>query len=269
LMEFARAHPETHLVLRLHPRMFPNKRETKLSPVVENIMKLRNTAPKNVTFNVPSDNIGIYDLVQIVDVALNFRSSVGAELMAMGIPVVVPANESFYTYPDDLNRIGHSLTEYDQLIVDSISAGWSLENARRAFRWFGFLFTRVAVGFSETVTSRPIAARPKKPGFRLWLWKKAVYVVLHYGPVVRERLSLRRKNLPPSTRALFADVLDSHLDTVSDSTLWPERTATLSDEPAAIEGFFRHVLETKWAAVTESNSLAGRVRDCLSIASRT
>lgn len=260
LMSFAAAHPEIHIVLRLHPRMFPNKRELKMSPVVEGIMKLRETAPSNVTFNVPADNIGIYDLVQIVDVLLNFRSSVGAELMAMGIPVVVPANASFYTYPDELNRVGHSTKQYDELILAAVNDGWSIENARRAFRWYGFLFARVAVGFSESVSSRPIAARPKKPGIKLWLWKKMVYVVIHYGPLVRERLALRRKSLPPATTALFADVLDSKLETVSDSMLWPDSTATLAQETADIERFFSHVLESKWAAVTESDSLAGRVR---------
>ena len=263
LMKFAAAHPETHIVLRLHPRMFPNKRELKMSPVVEGIMKLRESAPSNVTFNVPADNVGIYDLVQIVDVLLNFRSSVGAELMAMGIPVVVPANASFYTYPDELNRVGHSTAEYDALILDAVNDGWSIENARRAFRWYGFLFARVAVGFSESVSSRPIAARPKKPGVKLWLWKKMVYVIIHYGPLVRERMSLRRKSLPPSTTALFADVLDAKLDTVSDSTLWPNSTATLAHETADIEQFFAHVLESKWAAVTETDSLAGRVRACV------
>jgi hypothetical protein len=260
LMKFAAAHPETHIVLRLHPRMFPNKRELKLSPVVDGIMRLRESAPSNVTFNVPADNIGIYDLVQIVDVLLNFRSSVGAELMAMGIPVVVPANASFYTYPDELNRVGHTTDEYDTLILEAVNDGWSIENARRAFRWFGFLFSRVAVGFSESVSSRPIAARPKKPGVKLWLWKKMVYLVIHYGPLVRERLAMRRKSLPPSATALFADVLDSKLDSVSDSKLWPNSVATLSQESADLEEFFSHVLESKWAAVTESDSLAGRVR---------
>ena len=141
--------------------------------------------------------------------------------------------------------------------------GSAEENARRAFRWYGFLFARVAVGFSESVSSRPIAARPKKPGFKLWLWKKMVYVIIHYGPLVRERLSLRRKSLPPSTTALFADVLNAKLDTVSDSTLWPDSTATMAQETDDLEGFFRTVLESKWAAVTESDSLAGRVRACV------
>ncbi|MEO5921624.1 MAG: hypothetical protein ABIQ01_10840, partial [Pseudolysinimonas sp.] len=99
LFGYARQHPELHLVLRLHPRMFPNKREAVLSPVVARIMALREGAPSNVTFNMPEDGIGLYDLMQVVDVLLNFRSSVGAELASVGIPVVVPANSDFYTYP--------------------------------------------------------------------------------------------------------------------------------------------------------------------------
>jgi hypothetical protein len=105
--------------------------------------------------------------------------------------------------------------------------------------------------------------RPKKPGLRLWLWKKLVFVVIQFGPLVRERMALRRKSLPPSTTALFADVLNSKLATVSDSKLWADSTATLQEETNEIERFFANVLKTKWSAVTERDSLAGRVRACL------
>jgi hypothetical protein len=263
LIDLAAKNPDYHLIIRLHPRMFPNKRELKMSPVVAELMALQQNAPSNISFNVPADNVGLYDLVQIVDVLLNFRSSVGAELMAMGIPVVVPSNSNFYTYPNDINSIAHTKSEFVQLIRDAVSEGWSLENSRKAFRWYGFLFDRVSVGFSETYTSRPTALRPKKPGLKLWLWKKMVYVVLQYGPLVRERIALKRPPLPTTSIKKFADVLNHNLDTVSDSSLWNIPTTSLGEETSHLQRFFEELTTHQWSGVTENNSLAGRVRAAL------
>lgn len=263
LFGYARQHPQVHLVLRLHPRMFPNKREQILSPVVARIMALRDGAPANVTFNMPSDGIGLYDLMQVVDVLLNFRSSVGAELSAFGIPVVVPSNSDFFTYPGELNRIGHTVGEFREQIDRAIQEGWSLENVRRAFRWYAFLFGRLAVDFSDAVSSRPVAIRPKKPGLRLRLYNWAAFVFLQYGPLVRERLALRRRELAPASAALLLDVIEGHLGDVSESALWPAETATLEDETAALSSYLIGIAETLWVDIRQPDSLAERIRDHL------
>ncbi|MEO8261760.1 MAG: hypothetical protein ABI566_04250 [Pseudolysinimonas sp.] len=263
LFRYAVSHPEVHLVLRLHPRMFPNKREQVLSPVVTHIMALRDNAPANVTFNMPSDGIGLYDLMQIVDLLLNYSSSVGAELAAFGIPVVTPSNADFFTYPGELNRIGHTLDEFHQQIEAALAEGWSIENVRRAFRWYAFLFGRVAVDFSDAVRSRPVAIRPKKPGRMLKLYNWAAFIFLQHGPLVRERLALRRRALSAHSSDVLFDVIDSRLDSASDSALWPARTATFDDETAALRGYLRALSETLWTGIDEPDSLAGRVRAAL------
>ena len=260
LFEYARSHPDVHLVLRLHPRMFPNKREQVMSPVVSRIMALREGAPDNVTFNMPADGIGLYDLMQIVDVLLNFRSSVGAELAAFGIPVVVPSNSDFYTYPSSINRIGHTREEYAAHIDAATAEGWSIENTRRSFRWFAFLFGRVVVDFSDAVSARPIAARPKKPGLRLWVWKKLVYFLLQYGPLIRERLALRNRAVAPASRAILVDVVVSHLASASDSTLWPPLDSTVEAETQALHDYLQGISTTLWTDINSKNSLAARVR---------
>lgn len=183
--------------------------------------------------------------------------------MAMGIPVVVPSNSNFYTYPNDINRIAHTKSEFVKMIREAVSEGWSLENSRKAFRWYGFLFDRVSVGFSETYTSRPTALRPKKPGLKLWLWKKMVYIVLQYGPLVRERIALKRPPLPATSIQKFADVLDHKLDTVSDSSLWNKPASSLKEETAYLRSFFEELTTHQWSDVNETNSLAGRVRAAL------
>lgn len=260
LFTFARNHPHLHFIIRLHPRMFPNKRENVLSPIVGALMELLNEAPGNVSLNLPSDNVSLYDLMQIVDVLLNFRSSAGAELAAFGIPVVVPLNRDFFTYPDELNRVGATPDEYSAKIMEAIDIGWSLEQSRIAFRWFGFLFSRVAVDLSESVHSRPSAIRPKKPGLKLWVWRKMVWFIVQYGPLLRERLALRNRSKNPRSSEIFFDVLTHGLGSLAESTSWPSIESTVEAETAAIDDYFRLLISHEWKDVDDPHSLAGKIR---------
>ncbi|WP_223694624.1 hypothetical protein [Leifsonia poae] len=266
LIDFAARRPELHLIVRLHPRMFPNKRENVVSPIVESLMALFDAAPANVALNLPTDDVSMYDLMQIVDVLLNFRSSAGAELASLGIPVVIPANRDFFTYPTELNRVGTTIDEYFTQIDDALAEGWSVENMRRAFRWFSFLFSRIAVDFSESVHARPIAIRPKKPGFRLWMWRKMVWIVLQYGPLVRERIALRNRSIAPTSRDIFYDVLEHDRGSLAESPLWPEPVVPLAEETRLLDAYLTSLSQDTWKHVSDPNSLAGRVRDHLGIA---
>ncbi|MDP3208209.1 MAG: hypothetical protein Q8M65_03590 [Rhodoglobus sp.] len=260
LLGYARDHPDVHLVLRLHPRMFPNKRENVLSPVASQVMALRDTAPANVTFNMPSDGIGLYDLMQVVDVLLNFRSTVGAELSAFGLPVVVPSNSDFFTYPNEINKVGHTLEQYRNLIEAALTEGWSIENARRSFRWFAFQFSRLVVDFSDAISSRPIAIRPRKPGLRLWVWKKLVYLLLQHGPLIRERLALRSRTVADGSQQIMLDVVMNHLNSTSESGLWPGIDSNLERETELLESYLLRLCDTLWVGIDDPASLAGRVR---------
>jgi hypothetical protein len=231
-----------------------------MSPIVGKILALLDTRPANVSLNLPTDDVSLYDLMQIVDVLLNFRSSAGAELAAFGIPVVVPANRDFFTYPNELNRIGRTEAEYAQQIDEALAGGWSIEQTRRAFRWFAFLFSRVAVDLSESVHSRPIAIRPKKPGLRLWAWRKMVWVVLQYGPLVRERIALRNRHISAESRDVFYDVLEHGRGSLAESTVWPRSRTTEAAETGLLDAYLSGLSSTEWKSVDDPRSLAGRIR---------
>jgi hypothetical protein len=266
LLELAASRPDLTLILRLHPRMLPNKREQVTSPVVALVQEMRARAPQNVIFNEPSDGIGLYDVMQIVDVLLNFRSTVGSELAAMGIPVVVPANNEFFTYPSELNRIAHTTDEFRALVDGAIRDGWSLENARPAFRWFAFLFGRMSVDFSDVVSSRPNPVRPRKPGLALRFYNRAVYLFLQFGPLLRERLALQRRDVSSVSSSILKDVIGSKLMNTAESSLWPRTGATIDAETSLLEDYFRTLLTTRWQHIDDDDSLAGRVRDHLTVA---
>ncbi len=264
LFRYAAGQPNLTFILRLHPRMFPNKRESVVAPVVEKVNRLIATAPSNVIVNLPSDNVSLYDLMQITDVLLGYRSSVGAEFAAFGTPVVAPTNRDFFTYPDEINRIGSTEAGYILEIERAISDGWSLENMRMAFRWFSFLFTRMSIDFRESVSAKPIAIRPKKPGLRLWLWRKFVFVFIQFGPLIRERLALRNRATSQLGKDISFDVISHQRGSVAESPLWPTSNNTLAHETAALDDQLRLLTETMWKNVAEPNSLAGRIASYLS-----
>lgn len=269
LLDLAARRPELQVVMRLHPRMLPNKREQVTSPVVARIEELRRSAPANVVFNEPADGIGLYDLMQVVDVLLNFRSTVGAELSAMGIPAVTPSSAEFFTYPSELNRIARTTEEYEQHVDAALRDGWSLENARRAFRWYAFLFARFAVDLSDVVSSRPNPVRPRTPGLALRLYNRAVFLFLQHGPMIRERLALRRRGISSLASAVLRDVVSERRMTTAESRLWPAVSTRTEEETELLDEYFRGLLTTLWAGIDDPDSLAGRVRRHLDAAAVT
>lgn len=145
---------DLQLVIRVHPRLFPNKRERVES---EAGMKLRDTIsdlPPNVVVNWPDQNLSLYDLAQITDVALNATSSAGGELLALGIPVVCHEPLRLFSYPREFNIIPENSGDYESGIEQALQSGWSLENSRNAFRWRAFLFNDVARNLDESIPPR-------------------------------------------------------------------------------------------------------------------
>jgi hypothetical protein len=259
LFTYAAEHPDLTFILRLHPRMFPNKRENVVAPVVAKVVELIESAPANVVVNLPSDNVSLYDLMQITDVLLGYRSSVGAELAAFGTPVVAPANRDFYTYPDDINRTGLTEDGYRNEITKAIAAGWSIENMRVAYRWFAFLFTRMSIDFTESVNAKPSAIRPKKPGLRLWLWRKFVFLFIQFGPLIRERLALRHRATSQLSKDIAFDVVSNTRGSVAESPLWPTLAGNRAAETKALEAQLRLLTGTLWKDIATPHSLAGRI----------
>jgi hypothetical protein len=263
IFEYARQRPQVKFILRLHPRMYPNKRENVIAPVVARVMELLEEAPENIIVNLPSDNVSLYDLMQILDVVLGYRSSVGAELAAFGLPVVSPANKDFFTYPSEINRTGMTTQDFTQKLDDALLEGWSIENVRKSFRWYAYLFSRIAVDFSESVSAKPIAIRPKKPGFKLWLWRKMVFLIITFGPLIRERLALRGRSASQLSKDVFFDVIVNGHGSVAESTAWPNSSNSLQQETQLLEMYLKNLSNGIWKDISTPNSLAGRMRAAL------
>jgi hypothetical protein len=152
LITYVSDNPTLHLVVRVHPREFPNKRETKLSANAIRLKGLLAELPPNVTVNWPEDAVSLYDLAQFMDVCVNYTSSAGIEMMMLGIPTVTPRTPFMGSYDPDISYVVHKRDNFVQTVEDALSDGWSIENTRMALRWWSHLLSDLPIDISDAFT---------------------------------------------------------------------------------------------------------------------
>jgi len=158
LINFVKINTEYILIIRPHPREYPNKREGKLSEFGQKIQDTLDATmiPRNVRINYPNQNVSIYQLASITDILINSISSVGLEFALLGIPVASFKNADFNTYPKSLNRYFNNMNptpEEMKRIIDSRG-----QNLQTAFRWVHFkLYEATYNSYStNTIVSRTL-----------------------------------------------------------------------------------------------------------------
>jgi hypothetical protein len=159
LVAFAETRPDVFLVIRVHPREFPNRRDQKKSQHAQELESVFVSLPDNVIVNWPSDGVSVYDLADQTDVFLNAWSSTGREMAMLGLPVVIYSSE-LPLYPTGLNYLGETHESYFRAIDEALKDGWNLERARLAYRWAAFEFVRATVDISDSYSEVESAARP-------------------------------------------------------------------------------------------------------------
>lgn len=139
--------PEVDFVIRLHPRLLPNKRERVSSPDLRLIQESLSELPPNAVINNPEQKLSLYDTIRISSAAINQSSSAGLEFLALGLPVVQydPSRQNAYPPAFSLCVPRHDSDSFVQAIDDAIKSGWSLENSRKAFRWYATIMLRATL----------------------------------------------------------------------------------------------------------------------------
>ncbi len=147
--------PKIVFVIRLHPRLFPNKREKVFSEAALEYEKLLVDLPDNVVVNWPNQEISLYDLATVSACVLNHTSSAGLEMLALGLPVVQHDPEGLYAYPSFLNLTPSSTEEYVKAIISAANSGLQPRNIVEAYRWKSFHFSihsrNLANGFPRRI----------------------------------------------------------------------------------------------------------------------
>lgn len=148
LIKFAEQNDQWQFIFRLHPRMFPNRREGYEASAAAEFLTLFATLPSNVRLNVPSDECSLSDLLQITHLVLAGKSTVGAQCAAYGMPIVLHDIETLNAFSPRLGRVVKDLNSLVNIIDSALSEGLKFETSRQAFRWFDYLNSRVAFQFS-------------------------------------------------------------------------------------------------------------------------
>lgn len=154
LIDFVSKFEGFHLIIRLHPRGFPNKREGVFATLSAQMEEALSVVPAQVTINRPSDNLSLYDLAEIVDVVVNATSTAGLEFLTLGIPVVSHCPKNLFSYPAEFNYVGLTKEKYAEAILEAIKNGWSIENSIRGFRYRSFLYNQVSYSLHDQIPDR-------------------------------------------------------------------------------------------------------------------
>jgi hypothetical protein len=84
VLSLASSTPSVNFIIRVHPRLAPNRRDNETSHLLTEIRKFAAEAPFNVTWNFPEDGYSLYDLLPIIEFVIAYRSSAAHEAMALG-----------------------------------------------------------------------------------------------------------------------------------------------------------------------------------------
>lgn len=141
LANFAEKNKNCTVIIRVHPREYPNRRDAIKSEHSKELAELFSGKLGNLKFNWPDQKISIYDLIQEADLVLNAWSSVGKEIALLGLPVISYCSENLL-YPSELNVVPKGIEEYEKSIIQNLDASWNFERVRLAYRWYGMEFAR-------------------------------------------------------------------------------------------------------------------------------
>ncbi|MCE9623081.1 MAG: hypothetical protein K8R99_12120 [Actinomycetia bacterium] len=254
-------HPEWFVIVRVHPREFPNRREGTLSQNATRLREALTDLPPNVAINWPDQGVSLYDLAQITDVLLNGISNAGIEFLLLGIPVVVHNPGALYAYPRAFNYSATSPNEYELVIAQAIQDGWSVEHVRNAFRWKTFQFRRLSVDLGASIP--PWSARTPLRVLRglRYQWKWPIPLRLILGV---EKHRVRARPVMTPQREVIVDTIRHHRNNLGMSPLWDDDTyASQQEETAALLAAVSELKTIFAAGSGHAGGLAAQMSDYL------
>lgn len=252
LISWAKNRADIFLLVRVHPREFPNRRDPLHSNHARRLAAAFETLPPNVRINWPTDNVSLYDLVTEVAVGLNGWSSAGKELAQLGIPVVVFVEKILY-YPVSLNILAKNKRDYFGCIDAALDSGWSYQRMRQAFRWLAVEYTvstvSIADGFNRQEGQKR-QGRSSRPSFfmrvmgRMRRLIKPLYAeqAVVVDPLYAERLEVEALHRPLANGKTFVRAIVEDVPVV---TIQAEERETLTEmeEKLAIQGAIKRILK--------------------------
>ena len=260
LIKFVDQRPDLFLIIRVHPREFPNKRESVISEYASKLKARFIDLPDNVTVNWPSDQISLYDIADIANLFLNSRSTTGMEMSLLGLPVVIYSPAQLYAYPPDLNYAADSREKYFLQIDRALSHGWDIEFSRKAYRWGVFQYCRALIDISESYR--------EDKSFGSSRAAKRVYKVFRkLFPRLLQMWDCWRRAKKLKSGKVINDNLESSKDCIVELDYKDSETASLEQETDAMKCEFRRINEALYRRGTNigSDTLHGNICDFIKL----
>ena len=256
LTEFITRRPELFLIIRPHPREFPNKRELGTSEYASKLKARLVDLPDNVKVNWPSDQISLYDIANIADVFLNSRSMTGMEMSLLGLPVVIYSPDQLYAYPPDLNYVADSREDYFLQIDRALSHGWDVEFSRKAYRWGVFQDCRTFLDISESYRG--------DKSFGSSLVTRGMNKVLRkLSPLYQQKQDCRHRANQLKLGKIINDYLESGKDSIVELDRKDPEVVSLEQETDALKREFGRIYAAMYQSGEniEPDTLQGKIRN--------
>lgn len=137
LIEYARKNPNIFLIIRVHPREFRNKRDNVISSNYYLLKEasLKYKKYKNIKFNMPEDEISLYNILPYIDVFVSHGTSVNYEASLLGLPCILPSG-IYPQFPKDLVNIAKSKKDLIYLIDKGLKKEIDFNTIKKAYRFF-------------------------------------------------------------------------------------------------------------------------------------
>lgn len=149
VVEYFRERPEYKLIVRIHPREFPNQREKVLAPKVKVYQEILANLPENISLDHPDQKNSIYDLFEIVDFVLAAQSSIGFDAARLGVPVIASVDGLGIYSTRSICHVPENVEQYRQLLESFLKddSKNSFSSAVKALEWNLFLYTKGVIPF--------------------------------------------------------------------------------------------------------------------------
>lgn len=147
-IEYISKHENLFLIIRVHPRDYPNKRELIQSEQSKKWESILSNLPSNVVANMPNEGLSIYDILDQVNLVITGWSATGVEALIHGVPVVT-YDFNLPSYPADIHFTGDNLQSYFANIQTALNDENKIQKVLHAFRWLAVSFSMGTVQLEQ------------------------------------------------------------------------------------------------------------------------
>jgi len=197
--------PEIRLIVRLHPRDLPNKRDLILSEQHAKWVDLLKKLPTNVVVNHPDQQISFREVCLVSDVLVTGWSSTAIEAMLLGKPVVT-YDESLPGFPKDIHLTGRSKEGYFKNLEASLQVESYQDHEELANRWLTHFLVRGSIPltgglFSNLRISGPVIIRKifsALDRYAPYIWRPLELLITFRQSVEANRINRLLQDLLPN-----------------------------------------------------------------------